>query len=124
MGLSSTPFLISLQSAVDWSQRGVVTAAFSFCRTMGGTLGVILASTIETAQLDARGVSSTMVDAALRPGAPPAPAMVRDALASGLHGSFVATGVVGVAAAIAAFAFPRVHDAVFRQAPAPVHAGE
>ncbi|MEI8254235.1 MAG: MDR family MFS transporter, partial [Deltaproteobacteria bacterium] len=53
MGLSSTPFLISLQTAVDWSQRGIVTAAFSFCRTMGGTLGVILSSTLEAGRLEA-----------------------------------------------------------------------
>jgi hypothetical protein len=117
MGLSSTPFLISLQTAVDWSQRGVVTAAFSFCRTMGGTLGVILASTIQTARLEASHVPSAMVDAALRPGAPLAPAVVRTALASGLHAAFVATGVLGVLAAFATFAFPK--NNVMRTAPAP-----
>jgi EmrB/QacA subfamily drug resistance transporter len=117
MGMSSTPFLIALQSAVDWSQRGVVTAAFSFCRTMGGTLGVILASTIQTAQLEAHRVSSEMVDAALRPGAPLAPAFVRGALASGLHAAFVATAVLGLLGAIATFAFPK--NSVMRSAPAP-----
>jgi EmrB/QacA subfamily drug resistance transporter len=122
MGLSSTPFLISLQTAVDWSQRGVVTAAFSFCRTMGGTLGVILASAIQTAQLEAHHVPSTMVDAALRPGAALAPAIVRTALASGLHSAFIASGALGVLAAIAAFAFPR--NSVMRSVPAPVIAHE
>lgn len=109
MGLSSTPFLITLQTAVDWSQRGVVTAGFSFCRTMGGTLGVILASAIENATLDARSIPSSMVDAALRPGASLADPRVRDALALGLHRAFIATAVLGVAGAIATFAFPRVN---------------
>lgn len=40
MGLTNIALVISVQSAVDWGQRGVVTAAAMFSRSMGGALGV------------------------------------------------------------------------------------
>lgn len=40
MGLASTAMIIGIQASVGWEQRGVVTAANMFARTMGGALGV------------------------------------------------------------------------------------
>ncbi len=40
MGFANTALLLGVQVSVDWSQRGVVTAATMFFRTIGGTLAV------------------------------------------------------------------------------------
>ncbi|HEX3246769.1 MAG TPA: MDR family MFS transporter [Chloroflexota bacterium] len=40
LGLSSVTSLLSVQSAVDWRQRGVATSSNQFFRTVGGTLGI------------------------------------------------------------------------------------
>ncbi len=40
MGLANTAIVIGVQASVGWEQRGVVTAATMFSRTMGGALGV------------------------------------------------------------------------------------
>jgi EmrB/QacA subfamily drug resistance transporter len=42
MGVLNTPLLIVLQSVVDWSDRGAVTALNQFSRTIGGAVGVAL----------------------------------------------------------------------------------
>jgi MFS family permease len=39
-GPTSMAFLISAQEAVDYRQRGIVTSAISFFRTMGGAVGI------------------------------------------------------------------------------------
>lgn len=41
-GLISTPLLVGVQSAVDWSRRGVVTGASMFSRYFGQTLGAAM----------------------------------------------------------------------------------
>ena len=40
LGLSSVTSILSVQSAVDWRQRGVATSSNQFFRTVGGTLGI------------------------------------------------------------------------------------
>jgi EmrB/QacA subfamily drug resistance transporter len=40
MGFTTTAIIVSAQSAVPWSQRGVVTGAVQFSRTIGGAIGV------------------------------------------------------------------------------------
>lgn len=45
-GLMSTPLLVALQSAVGWSQRGVVTSANMFSRYLGMSLGAVLAGAL------------------------------------------------------------------------------
>jgi MFS family permease len=39
-GPASMSFLISAQEAVSYTQRGMVTSAIAFCRTMGGAVGI------------------------------------------------------------------------------------
>lgn len=42
MGLASTTFVVSVQSSVEWKQRGVATASNMFMRTLGTTIGASL----------------------------------------------------------------------------------
>jgi EmrB/QacA subfamily drug resistance transporter len=42
MGLTSTAFIVSIQSTVGWQQRGVATAANMFMRNLGNTIGAAL----------------------------------------------------------------------------------
>ncbi|WP_170008674.1 MDR family MFS transporter [Bacillus fonticola] len=42
MGLTSTAFIVSIQSTVPWHERGVATAANMFMRSMGTTIGAAL----------------------------------------------------------------------------------
>lgn len=42
MGLTSTTFIVSIQSHVDWKTRGVATASNMFMRMVGSSLGVAL----------------------------------------------------------------------------------
>ena len=54
LGLASTAFILSVQNAVPWKQRGVATASTQFVRTIGGTIGVALMGTILNAQMASR----------------------------------------------------------------------
>ncbi|MDR4946214.1 MDR family MFS transporter [Neobacillus cucumis] len=42
MGFTSTAFIVSIQSTVDWQQRGIATAANMFMRNLGNTIGAAL----------------------------------------------------------------------------------
>jgi EmrB/QacA subfamily drug resistance transporter len=42
MGLTSTAFIVSIQSNVVWEQRGIATAANMFMRNLGNTIGAAL----------------------------------------------------------------------------------
>jgi EmrB/QacA subfamily drug resistance transporter len=42
MGLTTTTFVVSIQSSVDWKTRGVATAANMFMRILGSMVGVAL----------------------------------------------------------------------------------
>ena len=42
MGITSTAFIVSIQSTVGWEQRGIATAANMFMRNLGNTIGAAL----------------------------------------------------------------------------------
>lgn len=42
MGLTSTSFIVSIQSTVSWEQRGIATASNMFMRNLGNTVGAAL----------------------------------------------------------------------------------
>ncbi|RLQ90610.1 MDR family MFS transporter [Falsibacillus albus] len=42
MGLTSTAFIVSIQSNVDWKKRGIATASNMFMRNLGNTVGAAL----------------------------------------------------------------------------------
>jgi EmrB/QacA subfamily drug resistance transporter len=55
LGLVATPTLIAAQSTVGWADRGVVTGASMFLRSIGSALGVAVFGAIANAVFDAAG---------------------------------------------------------------------
>ncbi|TWT04798.1 MDR family MFS transporter [Planomicrobium sp. CPCC 101079] len=51
MGLTSTAFIVSIQAAVSYEQRGSATASFMFMRNLGSTMGVALLGSILNSSL-------------------------------------------------------------------------
>ncbi|WP_085507910.1 MDR family MFS transporter [Thalassobacillus devorans] len=98
MGLSTTSFIVSIQSTVDWKTRGIATASNMFMRSLGSAVGAallggMLNSRIQTAIAQADlgkelTVDSTnlLLDAEKRESlSPGALEVLQDALTSGLH---------------------------------------
>ena len=54
MGLSSTAFIIAVQNAVGWGERGLVTALVGFSRSIGGAVGVAALGTVLSAGMRSR----------------------------------------------------------------------
>lgn len=52
MGLVATPTLIAAQTSAAWSERGVVTSATMFARSLGSAVGVAVFGAIVNARLD------------------------------------------------------------------------
>ncbi len=90
MGLVAAPSLIAAQSSVDWGERGVVTGANMFARSMGSALGIAALGAIVNARM---GGADAFTDPERFGGAATA--------------VFLAVAVVAVATALAAFAMPR-----------------
>lgn len=53
LGFCTLAFLVSVQNAVNWNQRGVVTSSNMFFRSIGGTIGATLAGAVFNARLSA-----------------------------------------------------------------------
>lgn len=51
MGLTSTSFIVSIQSSVEWKIRGTATAVFTFMRSIGSAIGVALLGGILNSQI-------------------------------------------------------------------------
>ena len=51
MGLTASPTLVAVQSAVPWQQRGVVTATSMFSRSIGSAVGVAIFGALANATL-------------------------------------------------------------------------
>ena len=51
MGLTSTAFIVSIQSAVSYDKRGAATASNMFMRNLGSTIGVALLGSILNSSL-------------------------------------------------------------------------
>ncbi|MGE5591838.1 MAG: MFS transporter [Bacillota bacterium] len=54
LGFSTLAFVLAIQNAVGWRQRGVATASAQFLRNLGSTLGVSLMGTVLNLRLIAR----------------------------------------------------------------------
>jgi MFS family permease len=71
MGPTSLSFILAVQHAVSWGQRGVATGALTFLRTIGGAVGVGVLGAIVGWELAHRlagaGAGTLNVSAALRP---------------------------------------------------------
>jgi EmrB/QacA subfamily drug resistance transporter len=51
MGFTTTSFIVSIQSTVEWKQRGIATATNMFMRTLGSTIGAALLGGILNSRL-------------------------------------------------------------------------
>ncbi|MCX5662876.1 MAG: MFS transporter [Planctomycetota bacterium] len=105
MGPASLAYLLGAQEAVPWQQRGSVTGGVTFCRTMGGAMGVGFLGALfnllmrpELARLRAEGIPA---DSALNPAlhhtlSPDTLSELQHAIASSLLWVFVAMVVMVV----------------------------
>jgi len=109
-GSSSMAYLLGAQDAVDYHQRGIVTSTVSFCRTIGGSMGVGLLgagfnvlSHDRLNDLTRGGVSpAAALDPHTQAGLPPETLdLIRNTIAGGLRWVFVAMLVVAVGQLIA-----------------------
>jgi len=94
MGLVASPSLIAAQSSVGWGERGVVTGANMFARSIGSAVGVAVLGAVVNARL--RGAEATED-----------PALFGDAVT----GVFVAVVAVAVALLVAGLWMPREQHA-------------
>lgn len=95
MGLVAAPTLIAAQSTVQWHERGVVTGANLFSRSLGSALGVAVFGAVANSAL---GSASSVVQAAhAEPGR----------LSSAVHEVFVAVLVLAVLMAAVVALMPR-----------------
>ena len=90
MGLVAAPSLIAAQASVGWAERGVVTGANMFARSIGSAVGVAIFGAVANAVLD-------------RSGGPTQPQAVIDAAAA----VFVAVLVATVLTLVATLAMPK-----------------
>lgn len=111
LGFMSTPYLLAVQNAVAWGQRGVATSAVQFARTVGGAiavagLGAVLNAHLitPTGPLDANAALDPAHRSALSSSALHE---LITALASGLHSVYLVIAVIAGAGLLIALAFPR-----------------
>jgi EmrB/QacA subfamily drug resistance transporter len=107
LGFLNTAIIVTLQSSVQWQQRGVVTGLVQFSRTIGGAVGVGLLGGILSAVVGPR--ASEILDPLRRADVP---SREFEALAASLT-----TGLVGIYLVLVAVALVAVVVA-WRRAPA------
>ncbi len=91
LGLVASPSLIAAQASVPWNQRGVVTGANLFARSIGSAVGIAIFGAVANAIFASSGGEGD-------------PAAVRDAVAS----VFVAVLIAGAFTLVAAVTMPAV----------------
>jgi EmrB/QacA subfamily drug resistance transporter len=111
LGLVSTPYLLAVQNAVPWHQRGVATGSVQFFRTMGGAIAVAALGTVLTAHLSEGAGEGVDVNVVLSPeyrtGVPPGVlSQLVHALEGGLESVYLIMAVLALAGVAVAFAFP------------------
>jgi MFS family permease len=110
MGLVATPTLIAAQSSVEWHERGVVTGANMFFRSMGSAVGVAVFGAIANAKLGSHASALQSGHVAAAP------------LSDAVHNVFVSVLVLAVLAVVAVALMPR-DQGQSRQDAAPTGTG-
>jgi MFS family permease len=102
-GSVSMPYLLSVQNVVAWHQRGIVTSAIQFFRTMGGAVGIGLLGMLfnvlaapQMRELRAMGIApASIMDPHTQTELPKeSQAIIRAMIDSGLTWVFVAMAVL------------------------------
>ncbi len=106
LGLSSTPLLIAVQSAVTWTRRGVATATNMFVRSFGSVVGLAVMGALVN---NATQGSASATNQALQStkGVPPSLLRhIQTSLMNGIHAAFVAALVAAVFGLLAVLFLP------------------
>lgn len=111
LGFMSTPSLVSVQTAVPWSRRGVATSSQQFFRTIGGALAVALLGALLNARLQAMLGPDVSPNAALDPELratldPSDLTSLVSALLEGLQAVYLAFAAVALVGCCVALLFP------------------
>lgn len=119
MGLLSTTFIVSIQTRVDWSQRGSATATNLLMRILGNALGAALLGGIVNASLLAwlrregltdrvalDDITRLLDGSATLSGVPLS--QIRDGLQGAIDGAFVAMAVAALVTVVLAFQVPKL----------------
>lgn len=110
MGVSATPVLVGIQTAVSYQRRGIATSLGNFCRSLGGAVGVAALGAALNGVIGPRAAELQQVLDPQRRGSLGASALeARDVFANGLHLVFVVQIVIAVAALLVALRLP-AHD--------------
>ncbi len=120
MGLSSSASIVLIQEIVEWSERGSVTAAYLFARTLGSTFGATVFGAVLNFGLLHAGLGAVTLGPAcaeLLDGGGAANGVLKAALDGSLRVTFVSMFVVALLVAATAALVPKVKFAA-RKAPA------
>jgi hypothetical protein len=104
MGLCNTTFIVAIQAAVPWHQRGAATSSCMFLRFVGQSIGVAafgaaLNLTLLREAPGAANMVNQLLDAGSREALPATElARLTDAVALGLHNQYLLAGVLSVVA--------------------------
>jgi MFS family permease len=108
LGLVASPTLIAAQSSVAWTERGVVTGANMFLRSMGSAVGVAIFGAVANAVIAGSGLGEHSPDA----------------IQAASGAVFVAVVVATVVTIAGALAMPRGHVDDIEHRPAEQPAGD
>jgi EmrB/QacA subfamily drug resistance transporter len=112
MGFCNTTFIVSIQAAVPWQQRGAATSSCMFLRFVGSSLGAaafgsVLNMTLLRAAPEAVGKVDQLLDPAQRGAIPPLELQrLVEVVALGLHNTYVLAGMLSVVALVLALLLP------------------
>jgi MFS family permease len=105
MGLTLNPILVSVQSVVAWSSRGIATSLVQFARSLGAAIGVTALGGVLVTAMGPEAASRA--GALLTPGGRGDISSAEAApLAAGLHAVYVVMLLVAVVGALLASRLP------------------
>ncbi|RSK29304.1 MFS transporter [Bacillus sp. HMF5848] len=125
MGLTTTAFIVSIQTAVSWQRRGVATASFMFMRTIGSTIGAALLGGILNSRLYQHIASSNevnsanlnldattvLLDAQRRSALPiELKQLLQEGLSIALHNVYVVVGIFALVSMVVIFLLPKSEE--------------
>ena len=112
MGLCNTTFIVSIQAAVPWNQRGAATSSVMFLRFVGQSLGAAsFGAVLNLTLLRQAPKAAEMVDKLLEPAqrallSAGDQAHLTDLIAFGLHNTYLLAGTLSTIAFILALLLP------------------
>jgi MFS family permease len=112
-GVGYTPYIVAVQSSVDWADRGAATASNAFARTIGQALGAaafggILNIGVAEHIVGGGDLLKRILDPEQRAQMPDAVVLpLLQAIAEALHNVYLINGVLGLLLVVLAFGLPK-----------------